>query len=326
MLFRSANLLIKMARRKKRLHLPSMPELESGTKRGIIIMLVFLITALSFLSIFDKAGVFGRFFYSILKYMFGWGFWIFPVVMLMVFYFLIRNKKYSFGTLNWAGTLFLIIGYSSFFHFILDPANLAETIRHGSGGGYIGFPLAWFLFKFMGRLAGMLVSFAVAVTGLLFMLNGLVNRDRFEEFKEKTGGLFSRFRKDRRDDGGDSEVEEEGEDNNEEETIEFEEKEIEDIEEDKEEESGEGEGEEEKRLKKRAKKTYPRIDIPLSLLNNKAGKPTSGDIKFYQETIKKTLFNFGIEVEMGDVSVGPDRKSTRLNSSHTDISRMPSSA
>ena len=41
--------------------------------------------------------------------------------------------------------------------------------------------------------------------------------------------------------------------------------------------------------------------------------------KFYEE------FNFKERLEHDPIEF-PDRKSTRLNSSHTDISRMPSSA
>jgi S-DNA-T family DNA segregation ATPase FtsK/SpoIIIE len=53
------------------------------------------------------------------------------------------------------------------------------------------------------------------------------------------------------------------------------------------------------------RKTYKKIALPLDLLNNRMMKPTSGDIKAHQHIIQKTLENFGIPVEMGDVSVGP---------------------
>lgn len=49
----------------------------------------------------------------------------------------------------------------------------------------------------------------------------------------------------------------------------------------------------------------PRVDVPLSLLTGKSGKPTSGDIEGNKETIKRTFANFNVEVEMGDVSIGP---------------------
>lgn len=44
---------------------------------------------------------------------------------------------------------------------------------------------------------------------------------------------------------------------------------------------------------------------PLSLLEKDSGKPSVGDIKANANIIKRTLKNFGIEVEMDDVSVGP---------------------
>lgn len=44
---------------------------------------------------------------------------------------------------------------------------------------------------------------------------------------------------------------------------------------------------------------------PLSLLEKDSGKPGVGDIKANANIIKRTLFNFGIQVEMDEVSIGP---------------------
>jgi S-DNA-T family DNA segregation ATPase FtsK/SpoIIIE len=46
-------------------------------------------------------------------------------------------------------------------------------------------------------------------------------------------------------------------------------------------------------------------ELSLDLLEDRVGKPTSGDIQANQEKIQKTLQNFGIDVEMGTVNVGP---------------------
>ena len=53
------------------------------------------------------------------------------------------------------------------------------------------------------------------------------------------------------------------------------------------------------------KQSNVQIDIPFDLLTTKAGKAIGGDIKNNLEIIKRTLENFGIPVEMGEVSVGP---------------------
>src|SRR3989339_719776 len=44
---------------------------------------------------------------------------------------------------------------------------------------------------------------------------------------------------------------------------------------------------------------------PINLVSGKKGKPTSGDIKENKIIIEKALNNFGIPVEMGEISVGP---------------------
>jgi S-DNA-T family DNA segregation ATPase FtsK/SpoIIIE len=44
---------------------------------------------------------------------------------------------------------------------------------------------------------------------------------------------------------------------------------------------------------------------PLSLLETDSGKPAAGDIKANANIIKRTLANFGIVVEMDEVSIGP---------------------
>lgn len=57
-------------------------------------------------------------------------------------------------------------------------------------------------------------------------------------------------------------------------------------------------------LRKVAKKfTYQKP--PLELLQGDRGKPSSGDIRANANIIKRTLENFGIEVEMGEIAIGP---------------------
>ena len=48
-----------------------------------------------------------------------------------------------------------------------------------------------------------------------------------------------------------------------------------------------------------------KIVVPIDLLKGATGKPDSGDINANMQKIKKTFENFGIEVDMGEVNVGP---------------------
>lgn len=53
--------------------------------------------------------------------------------------------------------------------------------------------------------------------------------------------------------------------------------------------------------RKRGKYTPP----PLSIFENDSGKPSAGDIKANANIIKRTLSNFGIDTEMDEISIGP---------------------
>jgi S-DNA-T family DNA segregation ATPase FtsK/SpoIIIE len=53
------------------------------------------------------------------------------------------------------------------------------------------------------------------------------------------------------------------------------------------------------------RRVHRRIEIPLDLLETRSGKASAGDIRANQEVIRRTLEQFNIPVEMGDVSVGP---------------------
>lgn len=49
----------------------------------------------------------------------------------------------------------------------------------------------------------------------------------------------------------------------------------------------------------------PFVPPPLTLLEKDSGKPETGDIKANANIIKRTLMNFGINVEMDEISIGP---------------------
>lgn len=57
--------------------------------------------------------------------------------------------------------------------------------------------------------------------------------------------------------------------------------------------------------KKKRKTNGSYVFPPLSLLERDSGKPNTGDTKANANIIKRTLQNFGIEVEMDEITVGP---------------------
>ncbi len=282
----------------------------STTKKGIIIVILMALAVISLLSIFDLAGGFGRAVYHILRLVFGWGFWIFPIVLIVASYFYLYPAANFFRGANWVGMALTIFGYSGLFHLIRKPELMGQSLKTGMGGGYVGYLGLWpflGLIK-MGRWGSLVVMIAMLIIGLLLLFNttleNLVDRLTLKNIRQRIKEFFHYRRLKKL---GKEMEEVEGQNT----TLDFQEKEVPDAE-IKEEISEEMEvlkeenGDEEKTMEtKKEKKKYPKIILPISLLNDKAGKPTAVDIVFCQEKIKKTLSHFGIEVEMADYSVGP---------------------
>jgi hypothetical protein len=53
----------------------------------------------------------------------------------------------------------------------------------------------------------------------------------------------------------------------------------------------------------RRKESSSYVFPPISILSRDQGKPNTGDIKANANIIKRTLQNFGIEVEMDEITV-----------------------
>jgi len=283
---------------------------SSSKRKGIIIVLMLALAILSLLSIFDLAGSFGRSVYHILRLVFGWGFWIFPILLVLASYFALYPRMNFFQSANWWGLGLTVLGYSGLFHLVRRPEMLEHSLESGSGGGYAGYLILAPLMKIMGRWGSLVVMITMMIIGLLLLFNTtletLIERVTLKSLRQKIKEFFHYRRLKRLSNELDeeppdfkgrevSDTEEAGE------TDKPEEQRIEEGEQKEEEETEERKEEEPQKQRKQ----YPKIFLPTNILNDKAGKPTAGDIVFCQEKIKKTLSYFGIEIEVGGISVGP---------------------
>src|SRR3989344_1591349 len=285
--------------------------LSSETKKGIIIIVLFVLAALSSLGLFDLAGDFGQMIIRVLSWLLGALKWLFPVMALLFGYFMLRADKYQVKVVNYLGAIFLILGLTTLWHLPFNMEQAVFAANQGLGGGYVGLILFWPLLKFMGFWGALVVSLAIFLIGVLLTfetsLYGLMWPVKLFKF------VYSRFAKmtERRKIKMDDDYEEEEDRAEIEEELESETKAGEDMKDysepqfvRKDVKAFDLDDEEMPKIAK-PRKFGRKIELPLELLVSKSGKPTSGDIKSNQFIIKKTLSNFGIEVDMGDVNVGP---------------------
>lgn len=241
------------------------------------------------LSIFNMAGIVGEFVYQTLSAFFGFGYYILPILLVIVGYSFLKKEKPQIARIHaifGATTLFSILG-------IMDIASngKGESLNI-TFGGYLGSIVAWPFVRFFGIYAGILLLGALLITSLIILFNETPNLA--ELFKKIFSFLKTEIKLPAKKEIVEEEIEEvqpKKEIKKKEETMEYDETPV------KEEAP-------EKEIKvKKIHSDY--IAPPLSLLEKDKGKPNTGDMKGNMNIIQRTLLTFGVSVEMDEVTVGP---------------------
>ncbi|OGF27194.1 hypothetical protein A2242_02410, partial [Candidatus Falkowbacteria bacterium RIFOXYA2_FULL_47_9] len=290
--------------------------LSPEIKRSILIIAFIAVGGISLLSLFGLAGMVGNYINAALGLLFGWTKIIFPILLIVVGFLLYNDDKKWVHGYTYVGLFFFLLSTLSLFHiFFADPERAAELAQ---GGGYVGLFLVKIFVSLVGFWASLLVLLCLFAISLMLLFNtslsGLFGEHGF--FRALTMPLRFVWQKlsgqgGKADEGGEEEIDYD----------EASEALAEDA--DYEEEAGNeefrsravGSGTAEtspvaatdetggEALKPR--RSNIKIKLPLDLLSSLVGKPSGADVKTSSEIIKRTMENFGIPVEMGDVSVGP---------------------
>lgn len=274
--------------RTRREHWQLAPEI----KQEILVVFLFAFSLISILSLFGLAGKAGDSLANLLNLVFGYSAGIFLLVLIVLAYQLINPLKYFLKFINYLGLIF----------FIVSGAGLLD-IFIANGGGYLGFYSSNFLQGIFGLIATVIFLIAIFLISLLlvfeisfskiFFLIGFF-KTIFEKIKSfiirwKLKIEFSKNNKALEEIENGFSTKPLSDDGLDLETGDF---------------SREGD---DKQVKITPKEKFipKKISIPLELLDSKEGKPAAGDIKANKFIIQKTLENFGIPVEMGEVNIGP---------------------
>jgi S-DNA-T family DNA segregation ATPase FtsK/SpoIIIE len=270
-------------------------KLKTETKHGILAIVFFVLALFLFMSAFNMAGVVGNFFYKILHSLFGVGYVLLPTLFILLGSSFINSKIPDIG---WNRTISGII-------FLLSGLGMIDIASTNHAGGILGKVLSKPLVSLFDVYASLLFLGAFLIISLLVMFD---TKPDLISFFTRIWNFITNKKEVEGDVYEDEEIEEE-----EEEEIEDDEKE-----EEKKEKTNTSEKikkvlgiekkeeEEEMPIKKRKtglNSTY--VPPPMDLLEEDKGKPNTGDVKANANIIKRTLQNFGIEVEMDEVTIGP---------------------
>ena len=242
---------------------------------------MFLVAVITILSFFDLAGEGGRFFMKGFNLLVGKAVFLLPLFLILagIAFFGLKDKN------KWPvilATFLLVLGASGIFEV------LGEDVKQG---GWMGYLATWPLLKIFGKLATQIIFGALAATGAVILWQFLYRPSpKQKEIKIKTSGkerppLIKRIFGPK-----------------------FKVKPVEpqiDSEAIKTSPAPE--------IKSSSIETHPTASFakkdfhlpPVDLLESDRGVPAAGDIRVNGAIIKRTLQNFGIQVEMSEVNIGP---------------------
>jgi len=262
---------------KRKLRLFSFFTLPEEIKKwilGVVVLVIAIIVALSF---FDLAGVAGKAIMRGLTFLVGNGVFVFPLILTLGGLAFLNTKYDKFIGPSVLAMFLLVLGISG----ILESFDIGVK-----SGGWLGYIITWPIIKFFGQLVSEIIfSGIILIGGLIFWhlmkpnpkLQEKINRIELEKKPSLIKQIFAPKLKI-------------------------------------------------KELDPRPKKSFSQkisLDLkskevpaskvsvgeykvpPVDLLEEDKGKPLAGDTITNSAIIKKTLDNFGLRVEMSEVTIGP---------------------
>jgi S-DNA-T family DNA segregation ATPase FtsK/SpoIIIE len=277
-------------------------QMEDGTVRGIMAVILFAIAFISILAAFGKAGWGNHVFYA-LEHLLGVGYYLIPILAIVLGLSYLKAVERRLETPK-------IIGAVLFFFSSLGLIYLISNEAAGLLGRWISAPL--------------LAAFDMWATVILLIAIFIVSLLMMFEWEPTLAWLSFKKKKEAKKDAGAS-----GEMDEDEEAVIDEAVAAAGAAEEEDEEAADAvavakaKQAEQKKPARGGKLAFsdeeeagfasaavlphmkPFTPPPISLLERDRGKPETGDIKANANIIKRTLQNFGITVEMDEISIGP---------------------
>jgi len=263
-------------------------DIKTETTKSAFVVVFFAITVFLILAAFGKAGIVGEKIYISAKYLFGVGYFLFPILFLLLCFASIKSFRKKFPLAK------IIVS----FLFFLAALGLTDIIISAQAG-LIGSLISRGLITLFDSYFSAVFLSAIVIISLLVIFEAELKLESFNFL----GKLFRRKKPEYADVEALAEkYAVQPEENEEMENDETNEKKSDNDKSEKEKlETGEF------MISPRDWRVIakPYLPPPLSILERDKGKPGVGDIKANANMIKRTLQNFGIIVEMDEVSIGP---------------------
>jgi S-DNA-T family DNA segregation ATPase FtsK/SpoIIIE len=285
-----------MAKKRKRNKTKKELGLKEETIHTIAAITLLAIGLLFILAPLNLAGLVGNKIFDWLSTFFGIGYFLFPILALLVAYALMRAVEIAFNGLRmWSSVVFFLAGLA------IIQISLLE-------GGIVGKFLSAPLIQLFDVYASLAILWALVLISLIAIFDEKPSLESFSIINWFRGRREANEQESFEDISvqmpPEQDNEELGEESTQEESVNEDDEATVAEDESKKDASGFGD-----LFRGKSKAAYSGngdyAAPPLSLLERRSGRPDVGDIKANANIIKRTLANFGINVEMDEVSIGP---------------------
>lgn len=253
--------------------------IDPVVRNQIIAIILIILAFVILVSSFGFGGALGVYLNQYLRLAFGWTIFIIPLLLFGIAYSLFKPDEYEITGLTVAGLAVLTASFSGLFHIFISAGKSESMAMAGNGGGLIGFYIQKLMLMILNAPVSFIVLLALAVASALLATNTPIS------------GLFHKKNKDGEKVGGrnDIKIHETGPSPR---------TNLADF------KKTQGQGQADQPVM--SSTTSAGWKLPsLDLFEEMTTRADSGNVRENASTIQKTLANFGIEVGMSDVNVGP---------------------
>lgn len=145
-------------------------EVESHIVREIWAVAYLALAALTWLSLNQQLGVLGEFWVAGLRPVFGIGLEAVPFALLFMGASVFFSKQINWGLARLTGIFALAVSILGFIHMGVPETDLLEVAQHGGAGGYIGFVSSFIFTSAFGRVGAYVLLLATFLIGVLLTL------------------------------------------------------------------------------------------------------------------------------------------------------------
>lgn len=239
----------------------------------IVLAFVILVSSVGF------GGNLGIYLNQYLRLGIGWTIFIIPLLLVGIAFSLFKPEEYEITGLTLSALIILTASFSGIFHIFVSPTNAERVAVAGNAGGYLGLYIQKAMLSIFNAPVSFVVLLAIAIASALLATNTpIVNLFRRKDKKEEKIGSKN-----------DIKIHETGP-------------------------SPRTNLADFKKTRNQEPIIQPVMSSvntsgwklpPLTLFEEMTTRADSGNVRENASTIQKTLANFGIEVSMSDVNVGP---------------------